>query len=358
MTTGIQNSYSQLPSVRVLPYQPHCFAFGGFDLQMIGAMTNARAAGIDIRPLDLWSRDDEFDILHCWGLGRQHETAVRWARTAGKQVVLTALFGYPSWKSSIRRRLRLSQEEHKWRIEFLKSIDILTVVNADQAEFARTTFGIERLEIRVIPNIVDDRFHRNNGEAQLIPHFKLKQYVLTTGNVCERKNQRVLAAACRKLGVPLVIVGDVLTGEAAYGDALAEDIEGVEKIRWIRGLAAGSSQLVSLYANAALFALPSHDETQPISALEAVAMGKPLLLANRRYAKQAYFANACLANPKSVDSVASAIQKILARPQMYQSPQSAIQACSPTEVGYAYASAYRSVCSRSAARPESPHEGS
>ena len=53
---------------RVVPFQPHCFAFGGFELQMIAAMDSARAAGADVAPLDFWRREADFDVLHLWAL--------------------------------------------------------------------------------------------------------------------------------------------------------------------------------------------------------------------------------------------------------------------------------------------------
>jgi hypothetical protein len=49
------------PIVRVIPLQPHCFAFGGFEIQMIAAMEAARAAGKAIAPLGFWSREADFD---------------------------------------------------------------------------------------------------------------------------------------------------------------------------------------------------------------------------------------------------------------------------------------------------------
>ena len=75
------------PIVRVVPFQPHCFAFGGFDIQMIAAMESARAAGADVAPLDFWRREADFDVLHFWGLEVQHCNAVKWARAGGKKIV-------------------------------------------------------------------------------------------------------------------------------------------------------------------------------------------------------------------------------------------------------------------------------
>src|SRR5207245_1311368 len=88
--------------VRVLPLQPHCFAFGGFEVQMLNATDAARACGVDVQPMDIWSRDRDFDVLHVWGLDVAHTPAVYWARQSGKHVVMTALLPY----LTVKRRLR------------------------------------------------------------------------------------------------------------------------------------------------------------------------------------------------------------------------------------------------------------
>src|SRR4051812_48074208 len=83
--------------VRVAPLQPHCFAFGGFELQMLDALEAARRAGVAIQQLDPWSRDDAFEIVHVWGLETANASLVMWAKRAGKKVVLTALLPYLTW---------------------------------------------------------------------------------------------------------------------------------------------------------------------------------------------------------------------------------------------------------------------
>lgn len=333
------------PVVRVLPLQPHCFAFGGFELQMIGAMESARSAGIDIGPLDPWSRHADFDVIHCWGLDAQHLNAVNWARAAQKHIVLSALVGYPTWKALLRRRLPWGRGASEWRTHLLNTVDALTVVSEAQAECLCTMDGVRRECIFVVPNIVADLFLDRWAGLDADRPTDLTDYVLTTGNICPRKNQLALVRACRKIGVPLLLVGDVLTGESAYGDAVDAEIAKADTIRWVRRLPAGSRALAAAYANAKLFALPSYAETQPISALEAVAMGKPVLLANRSYARQEYFANPGLADPKSVESISATLRQMLARPEDFQTPRNVVEACRASAVGAAYAAVYRSVCS-------------
>jgi glycosyltransferase involved in cell wall biosynthesis len=205
------------PVVRVIPFQPHCFAFGGFELQMIGAMDSARAVGVDVAPLDFWRREADFDVLHLWGLDLQHSNTVKWARAAGKKIVLSALANYPGWKSWLRHLASLAVGPARLRRSMLAMIDCVTVVNNAQARYLVGTVGFPAGRVTVVPNLVDDIFFRTSGAQP--GAFGIENYVLCTGNICRRKNQLALVTACRKLGVPLLLVGNVLTGEEEYTGA-------------------------------------------------------------------------------------------------------------------------------------------
>lgn len=332
------------PVVRVLPLQPHCLAFGGFELQMLAALDSVRSAGVDVAQLDAWSRDDRFDVLHCWGLHHQHENAARWAHRDGKRVIISALVPYPNWKARTRRRLRLNDCTHALRRELANAVDAITVVNDEQKNALREDYGVPSDRIRVIPNIIADVFFAKPAFEPISDlSTGLRDYVLATGNVCPRKNQLALARACRALDIPLVLVGNVLTGDDEYGMLVALEISGSPKMHWIRGLSPGSPALVGAYLNAAIVALPSHDETQPISALEAVAMGKPLLLADRPYARQRYYENADRIDPNSEASIAEGLRRVMMRPADFTTPREVVAGCRADAVGEAYAAMYRAV---------------
>ena len=194
------------------------------------------------------------------------------------------------------------------RRSMLAMIDCITVVNKAQARYLVGTVGVPAEKVTVVPNLVDDIFFGTAGGAE-VGAFGIENYVLCTGNICRRKNQLALVGACRKLGVPLLLVGNILTGEEDYGRAVAEAIAVGDGFRWIQGLIPGSVELAAAYKGAVVFALPSYLEAQPISALEAAASRKPLVLGDRPYARQEFYVRAALADPGSVDAIAAAIRK-------------------------------------------------
>jgi glycosyltransferase involved in cell wall biosynthesis len=255
-----------LPVVRVVPYQPHCFAFGGFEVQMLSAMESARAAGVDIAPLDFWRREPDFDVAHLWGLDLQHHSTVRWASAGNKKIVLSALVSYPGWNTWLRHKVSLAMGPARLRKHMLAEISCITVVNFEQARYLVSTVGFPAEKVTVVPNIVDDIFFAVGSGTEAVT-FGLENYVLCVGNICRRKNQLALVNACRKLGVPLLLVGNILTGEELYGHAVEEAIAAGQDFRWIQRLEPGSEAVAGAYRSAAVFALPSYLEQQPISAL-------------------------------------------------------------------------------------------
>jgi glycosyltransferase involved in cell wall biosynthesis len=328
------------PVVRVVPFQPHCFAFGGFEVQMLSATQAAREVGANVQPLDPWSRDSEFDILHLWGCDIVHFETAKWAHLNGKKLVMSALFPYPSTKALLRYWASLLVGTARFRRPMLSWLSSLTVVNQQQARYAIEILGIPEEITYVVPNIVEDNFFERR-ETNIVSEVTIKNYVICTGNICRRKNQLSLVRACQRIGLPLLLIGDTLIGEEAYGNEVAAAIKGINGMQWIRGLPPNSPELVSAYHNSMIFALPSYNEQQPISALEAAAAGKPLLLSNRTFAKQELFTNAALAEPNSVLSIENTLREVLRNTKSYIVPSNLLNSCRRQTVGNLYLEVYR-----------------
>jgi glycosyltransferase involved in cell wall biosynthesis len=327
------------PIVRVVPFQPHCFAFGGFEVQMIAALNSALVAGANIAPLDFWRREADFDVLHLWGLELQHAGTAKWAHAAGKKIVLSALVNYPGWKSTLRYKASAWIGPAKLRRPMLSMLDCITVVNDAQARYLIRTVGLPAGKVAIVPNLVEDIFYATEPSAQG-DDAGSGNYVLCVGNICRRKNQLNLIGACRNLGVPLLLVGEELAGEEDYGRTVAQIIAD-SGFRWLRGLNPGSNELANAYRHASVFALPSHEEAQPISALEAAAARVPLVLGDLAYAKQEFYKNAALANPRSVSAIAAAIRRAMDNPGAHRVPASTIEECRSQRIGAAYSAIYQ-----------------
>jgi glycosyltransferase involved in cell wall biosynthesis len=302
-------------------------------------LESAKAVGANVGPLDFWRREPDFDILHLWGMELQHSNTVKWAHAAGKKVVLSALTNYPSFYTWLRHTASLAVGPARFYKKMLAKIDCVTVVNRAQARYLVDILRVPAEKVTVVPNLVDDIFFETMDGSEE-EDFEIKDYVLCTGNICPRKNQLALVGACRKLGVPLLLVGCVLTGEEEYGQAVAKAVVDGEGCRWVQGMIPGSAKLAGAYRCASVFALPSYSEQQPISALEAAASRKPLVLADRPYAKQEFYEHAVLSNPNSVDSIAKALRKAIDQPDKHCPPAFVVEKCRRQKIGEAYMEIY------------------
>jgi len=325
--------------VKYFPYQPHCFAFGGFDMQMINTLNVVNKAGIDASRLDIWSRDNDFEVIHLWGVGPHNYHVIDWAKKSGKKIVATVLLPYYD-----TIRLKLSYYKHlfsvanKQQLHYYSLIDKVVVVNNPQSDVLCKYYKVPTSKIDVIPNIVEAKYFEISSFNFSEKH-DINNYVLCTGNISSRKNQLNLAHACINLNLKLVLIGNVLDGELTYGKALESFVKNNNNIRWIKELPKASDELAAAYFQCALFALPSKDETQPISALEAAAMGKPLVLMNKKYAHQIYYKGAVLCKSPSVKDIEIALIKSI-ESKKNQMINSEISNCLEKNVGELYKLCY------------------
>jgi glycosyltransferase involved in cell wall biosynthesis len=336
------NRTSQSPSVRMVPVQPHCFAFGGFELQMINAMTASRDLGFDVSPLDPWSKTNNFNIAHFWGFEVSHFQTAKWAYLANKKLIMTMLLTNYSAVNYFRNYFSKLIGSSRLKFQMLNWLSAIVVVNSEQKKYANFILNIPKNKIHVIPNIVEDIFFDAPSDSRNFD-IGIKNYILCTGNVCKRKNQLLLVKACRKLGLPLVILGNSMTGEIDYANAVRDEMKGIKNMAWIQNLKPGSMTLAAAYKNCIAFALPSYNETQPISALEAAAAGKPILLADLPYAKQEFFSNALLVQPASRDALITGLKKVIDSPGNYLVPKEIISRCRRADIGSSYINLYKQI---------------
>ncbi len=328
--------------VKYFPYQPHCFAFGGFDMQMINALDSVIKAGIDAGKLDVWSRDNDFDIIHLWGIGPRNYHIIDWAKKSGKIIVATVLLPYfDTIRMNLSYYRHFLSNAHKQQLHYYSLIDKIVVVNTLQSNVLTKYYKVLTSKIEVIPNIVEDKYFEIPS-YNFSKKYGIENYVLCTGNISTRKNQYNLALACINLNLNLVLIGNILDGETLYGKKLETLVINNKNIKWIRELPKASEELVAAYYNCSLYALPSRDETQPISALEAAAMRKPLVLMNKKYAHQRFYDGAKLCKSGSVKDIEVTLQECL-----YSKNETAynheITKCKEQNVGEMYSKLYLAV---------------
>jgi len=287
-----------------------------------------RAHGVDAAPLDFWSRDADFDVVHCWGLEPAHQTIVKAAKHYKKRVIVTALLPYLSLRTRIRHYGALIEGRRRVLMEILRHTDRLCVHNELQADTAVKLFGMDSAKVEVIPCILDPALFEPQP-AQ--PLDDLRDYILCIGNVWPRKNQLRLAQAARRVECPVMFLGSPMGGEDDYNAEFQKLVERTPYFRWYHWVPEKDVRR-ALY-NCVGVALPSFEETQPGAPLEGAAMGKPVLMGDRLYATQKYYKGAYLADPASVKSIAAGLESLRTNPQAHVPPRNFVLDCHPDRIG-------------------------
>jgi len=134
----------------------------------------------------------------------------------------------------------------------------------------RLTFGVPDERMRIVPNGVDKGFAEGDPELFRRKHG-LGDYVLNVGYIGRVKNQLNLIRAMKGSPMHLVLVGEPRMGEAEYLEACKR--EAGDRVLFTGRLPYGSPMLLSAYAGAKVFALPSFTEVMSIALMEAALAG-------------------------------------------------------------------------------------
>lgn len=175
---------------------------------------------------------------------------------------------HPEW---FRREFAL------WYRSFLPVLIRRVRLIFTSSEFVKRKIG-QRFGVRnvvVAPGGVNTFTFHPRAERRL---FDLpERYVLFLGSLQPRKNLKLLLNAWNRLKADFEDTWLIVAGDA--GTVFRnEEYPDVERVRFLGYVA--EETLPGLYAHAACFVLPSHDEGFGLSALEAMACGTPVIVSN------------------------------------------------------------------------------
>ena len=168
----------------------------------------------------------------------------------------------------------------------VKRADHLIAVSDFVGEYLMEEFGIPREKIDVVYHGIDSSFQVYSAEriSPVLKKFNLPaNYVLCVGNVTPVKNHltavRALANEKNRTDIHLVIAGDLGN---AYAQRVREEIQahGLSGRVSLLGFVAGTD-LISLMSGARLLLFPSLTEGCPVTMLEALKCGLPIVASKR-----------------------------------------------------------------------------
>lgn len=194
---------------------------------------------------------------------------------------------------------------------------VLTVSHASKQDIVRF-FDVPETKVTVIPNAIDERFHRTPADADLVrvrERYQLpERFIMYAGNVKPHKNlERLIDAfvAVRRRGFG--DLGLLLTGNEVSRYAILRRAVHRHNLRkHVRFLGYQTVEtLAVLYRLADVFVFPSLYEGFGLSPLEAIASGTPVVASNVSSLPEVLGDAAVLIDPREADSIADGITRAL-----------------------------------------------
>jgi glycosyltransferase involved in cell wall biosynthesis len=301
--------YKSNISVGHFPAQPHCFAYGGFDIQMnrvIDLLNSDYGGNIRINP---WQKECKFDIAHFWGAELSHSVAFRFCKERNIPCVVSVLIPNHGLNSIFAMKAKGFARTLIKGKSFFADADIVTVINDQQASLAQYVYGFDPLKIRVIPTIVDEAFFQVNNNS-----VSDTKSVLCVGTIGPRKNQLNLLRAAKELGVDVVLCGRFDDSNPSYIQQIVHELE-INSSRFRHYSDISADKLVDLYLETRVVACVSHQETEPASVLEAMILNRGVVVSNLPFGRNPRFAGAEYCDPLRIDSIKNALMNSIAKPK-------------------------------------------
>ena len=182
---------------------------------------------------------------------------------------------------------------HNYNIDQIKSqlliSDRIIVNSKKEKDLLSEVFAIEKSKFRVVhngfePDLLKYR-DKQFKKSSKIP-LDWQDYILCLANIEPRKNQKILIEACKLNNKKLVLVGHIRDKD--YFRSL--ELDNNNSVIYYGAVKNHSNEFFSLILNAKCFVLASKLETPGLAALEAAALGIPIIVTSEGCAKE-YFGN-------------------------------------------------------------------
>ena len=186
---------------------------------------------------------------------------------------------------------KANDEFFHYNIDQIKSqlliSDRIIVNSKKEKNLLSEVFKIEKSKFRVVYNGFEPDLLNYRGKkfkkSSKIP-INWKDYVLCLANIEPRKNQKILIEACKLNNKKLVLVGHIRDKD--YFRSL--ELDKNNSVIYYGSVENHSYEFFSLLLNAKCFVLASTLETPGLAALEAAALGVPIIVTSEGCAKE-YF---------------------------------------------------------------------
>jgi glycosyltransferase involved in cell wall biosynthesis len=206
----------------------------------------------------------------------------------------------------------------------------------------RVMLGCLRREYGRLPH---GRVIYNGIAGRVVASESKESCVVAAGRLWDRaKNIRCLLEAAPKISWPVFVAGDT---QSPDGES-APELTGLQSLG-----ALSRAELGALFQRSSIFALPALYEPFGLCVLEAAQAGAALVLGDIPSMRELWQGRALFANPTQPESVAKAVERLIAEPQLRQELSEAARRqarrLSNARMGRQYLALYRMLGSKRAA---------
>ena len=255
------------------------FTPGGGEIQIEMLNKYLKKKDINIHKFDTWSPQSKPNIYHFFSCMGGSIDFCNYLKSIDKKLIVSA-------------SLWITKDNlHNYNIDQIKSQLLISdriIVNSKKEEnLLSEVFKIEKSKFRVVYNGFEPDLLNYRGKkfkrSSKIP-INWKDYILCLANIEPRKNQKILIEACKLNNKKLVLVGHIRDKD--YFRSL--ELDKNNSVIYYGSVENHSYEFFSLLLNAKCFVLASTLETPGLAALEAAALGVPIIVTSEGCAKE-YF---------------------------------------------------------------------
>lgn len=205
-------------------------------------------------------------------------------------------------------RIILNPYKNSFLKRFLKNAKVVLVLTEDYKELIHKKYSIDKNKIIIIPNGVGEEFFTKRKQENKIPHL------LFVGRISIEKNLAKLMGSIElcKANFILDIVGD--------GELLEETKKLVKQKNLKNVIFHGRKNgidLVNIYKNSNIFISTSNGEAFPLTVLEAMALGLPIIASDVKGNHDVVKNVGILVNPPTPKNFAKEIDRLFTDKKLY-----------------------------------------
>lgn len=274
--------------------EPFLLAHGGLQIQIERTKDALELAGLDVEYLRWWDPSQRGDLVHFFG--RANPSHIAFAHGKGLKYVMQELLTSQGSRSvthlqlqaaanRILRKVLPANYRLPLRWDSYRNADAIIAITDWEAKIMRELFDAPPQRIRVVPNAVEDVFFRSDSKPE-------GDHLICLATITERKRVLELAQAALTARTPLKVIGKPYSESDPYFLRFVETAQASQGIVEYLGPIQDREKLAARLHAARGFVLPSTMETQSLAALEAAAVGLPLLLSDLPWARTTFRTNA------------------------------------------------------------------